>query len=293
MAARAAGLQCGTYHFLMLHFGAIYNMGYTHTKTRNAVFSPLRKTRPEGTTYTRRDAVTAEIHALSLIGAAELEARAAVWTSCSPGYISPEALLYFVRNTADEAQRNKLTELLLNRVSRQARPTSAGSTRSSLTQMNIQEDVVDHFIDLVLADRKEYVVGLDYYEVNFNGAIASDRLDASRRHWKHENRTEELGTEDAEVSEHVEAAVGSADPFDPEELDKKVYRLLLDDAIDSLPELQRRIVVMWREEIPIESSDPSVRSISEVLGKTPKTIAKYRDIAFESLRRRLERKERV
>ena len=50
---------------------------------------------------------------------------------------------------------------------------------------------------------------------------------------------------------------------------------------------------MWREEIPIESSDPSVRSISEVLGKTPKTIAKYRDIAFESLRRRLERKERV
>lgn len=50
---------------------------------------------------------------------------------------------------------------------------------------------------------------------------------------------------------------------------------------------------MWREEIPIESSDPAVKSISKVLGKTPKTIAKYRDIAFESLRRHLERKEKM
>lgn len=254
---------------------------------------PLRKTRLEGTTYTRRDVVTAEIHVLSSVSAADLEARAAVWTSGSPGFISPEALLYFVRNTIGGAHRDKLTELLLSRVARRARPPSGGGTASSLTQMNIQGDVVDHFIDLLLADREEYEEGLDFYEVNFNSAITSDRLDASRRHWKHENRLEELGTEDAEVSDRVEAAVGSTDPFDPEELDKKNYRLLLGDAIDSLPELQRRIVVMWCEEIPIESSDPSVKSISEVLGKTPKTIAKYRDIAFESLRRRLERKERM
>ena len=254
---------------------------------------PLRKTRPDGSTYTRRDAVAAEIQELSAVGAPELEERAAMWMSGSPGYISPEALLYLVRNAVGGAHREKLTQLLFNRVSRRARPTSGGSTVSSLTQMNIQEDVVDHFIDLLLADRDGYEEGLDFYEVNFNRAIATDRLDASRHHWKHENRIEELGTEDAEVSDRVEAAVGSTDPFDPDELDKKVYRLLLDDAIDSLPELQRRIVVMWREEIPIESSDPAVKSISEVLGKTPKTIAKYRDIAFKSLRRHLERKGRM
>ena len=254
---------------------------------------PLRNTRLDGTTYTRRNAVVAEIQALLTVGTSELETRAAVWTSSSPEFISPEALLYFVRTADGGAHREKLGQLLLNRVSRQARPGGGGSTVSSLTQLNIQEDVVDHFIDLLLSDRDDYEEGLDYYEVNFNGAIAYDRLDARRRHWKHENRTEELSTEDPEVLDRVETAVGSSDPFDPEELDKKDYWLLLDDAIDSLPELQRRIVVMLRQEIPIESSVPSVKSISEVLGKTPKTIAKYRDIAFESLRRRLERKGRV
>lgn len=252
---------------------------------------PLRKTKPEGTTYIRRNEVVAEIQTLLAVDASELEASAAVWTSDSPEFISPEALLYFVRNADGGAHREKLTQLLLNRVSRRARPAGSGSMASELPQMNIQEDVVDHFIDLLLSDREEYDERLDYYEINFNAAIASDRQDASRRHWKHENRTEGLTTEEAEVSDLVEAAVGGIDPFDPEELDKKVYRLLLDNAIDSLPQLQRRIVIMWREGIPIESSDPAVKSISDVLGKTPKTIAKYRDIAFESLRGCLERKE--
>ena len=82
-------------------------------------------------------------------------------------------------------------------------------------------------------------------------------------------------------------------PFDADELDKKDYRLLLDDAIDSLPEFQRRIVEMWRQEIPIESKDPSVVTISKVLGKTEKTIRTHRDKAFASLRLRLERKGRM
>ena len=164
---------------------------------------PFRKTRPDGTTYTRRNAVVAEIQALLAVGTSELEARAAVWTSNSPEFISSEALLYFVRNADGGTHREKLTQLLLSRVSRQARPRGRGSTVASLTQINIQEDVVDHFVDLLLSDRDEYEEGLDYYEVNFNHAIASDRLDASKRHWKHENRTEELDTEDAEVSGHV------------------------------------------------------------------------------------------
>jgi len=85
-------------------------------------------------------------------------------------------------------------------------------------------------------------------------------------------------------------AVGHNNPFDADELDKKDYRLLLDEAIDSLPEFQRRIVVMWRQDIPIESNDPSVESISKVLGKSEKTVRTHRDKAFASLKLRLERK---
>lgn len=248
----------------------------------------LRKTRPEGPPYTRREVVTTEINALSALEASELESRAAVSQSSSPRRVSSEALLYYVRTTAEGVHRDKLSELLLGRL---ALGALTGSP-SSITVQNIQADVVSHFVDLLLSDREDYDQRLDYYEVNFNATVRFDRLDASKRHWKHENRTEALGTEDAEISDHVEAAAGSTDPFDPDELDKKNYRLRLDDAIDNLPQLQRRIVVMLREEIPIESIDPLVKSISEVLGKTPKTIAKYRDMAYASLRRRLEQKER-
>jgi DNA-directed RNA polymerase specialized sigma24 family protein len=156
--------------------------------------------------------------------------------------------------------------------------------------LNIREEVVDHFVDLLLSDRDEYDERLDYYEVNFNAAIAADRHDANARHWKLENRNDELETEDGEVTAQVESAVGSYDPFESDEFDKKDYRLLIDEAIDRLPELQRRIVVMWRQDIPIESNDPSIESISKVLGKSEKTIRTHRDKAFASLKRFLEQK---
>lgn len=50
---------------------------------------------------------------------------------------------------------------------------------------------------------------------------------------------------------------------------------------------------MWRQDIPIESSDPSVESISKVLGKSEKTIRTHRDKAFASLKLRLERKRKM
>lgn len=254
----------------------------------------LQKTKLDGTPYHRREAVEAEIQELETISASELERRSALWPSTTLGFVSPEALVYFVRNLPTGAHRDKLTEQLLGRVVRSVpRASDASGHTTSLTRMNIREDMVDHFVDLLLSDRDRYDDRLDYYEVNFNSAIARDRLDVSTRHWTHENRSDELGSDEVEVSDQVEAAVGDYDPFDADELDKKVYRLLLDDAIDSLPEFQRRIVEMLRQEIPIESQDPSVASISKVLGKAEKTIRTHRDKAFASMRLRLERKGRT
>lgn len=252
---------------------------------------PLRKLKLDGTPYFRRDKVEAEIQTLAGISPAELERRANLWQASDPGFVCPEALLHFVRNAAAGAHREKLTEKLLVRVARRVPSvTGFGGNTVSLTRMNIREDVRDHFVDLLLSDREHYDDRLDYYEVNFNGAVAADRRDANERHWKHENRTAELETEDGEVSAQVESAGGDYDPFDADELDKKDYRVILDEAIDSLPEFQRRIVVMWRQDIPIESNDPSVESISKVLGKSEKTIRTHRDKAFASLKLRLERK---
>ena len=145
----------------------------------------------------------------------------------------------------------------------------------------------------MLSDRDSYDERLDYYEINFHSAIAKDRADANARHWKHENRSEELGTNENEVSNVEDAAVIGYDPFDPHELDKNFYRLWLDEAIDCLPELQRRIVEMLRQDIPIDSKDPMVVSISKMLDKSEKTIRTHRDKAFGALRLRFERKGKL
>ncbi len=254
----------------------------------------LRKLKPDRTPYFRRNVVESEIQELAAVSASELERRAGLWSSTDLDFISSEALLYFVRNAIPGAHRDKLTEKLLCRVARRVRPTNdSGGNTISLTGINIREEVVDHFVDLLLSDRNEYDERLDYYEVNFNAAIAADRHDANVRYWKHENRNDELETEDGDITAQVESAVGSYDPFGSDEFDKKDYRFLLDDAIDRLHELQRRIVVMWRQDIPIESNDPSVESISKVLGKSEKTIRTHRDKAFASLKRCLERKGKV
>jgi hypothetical protein len=183
--------------------------------------------------------------------------------------------------------RESLTELLLQRV---YRLLPRAEEAASLIKTNIRDDVVDHFVDLLLSDRASYDDRLDYYEINFNSAIAKDRKDASDRHWK---RDRQMGTEEDGAYNAQEGATGGYDHFDPSELDEKVYRLRLDEEIDSLPELQRRIVEMWRQEIPIDSQDPSVVTISKALGKSEKTIRTHRDKAFATLRLRLERKGKL
>lgn len=250
----------------------------------------LKKLKPDGTPYTRRLAVDEEIEKWIGLELSKFIESAKKFSSKSAEFISTEAVLYFARQAVAVSEcQEALVEILLERLHfRLPRPDSIDGNSESLTAMNVREDVRDRFVDLLLQDRQNYEDRLDYYEVNFNHAVAADRLDASRRHWSEENRGTVLENAENEVLAVVEAAVGADDPFDPGEMDRKVYRLMLDAAIASLPELQRRIIEMLRKEIPIDSNDSSVLTIRRTLGKSEKTIRTHRDLAFASLRRRLE-----
>ncbi|MCY1221445.1 hypothetical protein D9M68_210000 [compost metagenome] len=254
---------------------------------------PLRKLRPDGSLYARRPAVEAEISVLQDLGGSDLVSHCRASQKEGADWVSPEAVLHFLRQGSCSVEvREQLMLLLLERLYRRLpKPNSSNGQTASLTTTNIRDDVCDRFVDLLLGDADEYDERLDFYEINFNQALACDILDAKRKHWTIENRGTELGSEDEEISAHVEEAAGQYDPFDPEELDKKDYRRRLQDAIDTLPELQQQIVEMWRQDIPIDSSDPSVMTISKALERSEKTIRTHRDKAFASLRRRLERKE--
>lgn len=275
-------------------FGLRHTTIAYHVHSTSDMARPLRKSKLDGSLYTRRPEVEAQIAALQDLEQTALEARCQVPVGTTD-YVSTEVIIYFFRQgKGSEQHREKLLVTLVNRVSRRlSREGGGDSLSASLTAMSIRDEVRDKFVDLLLEDGLAYDDRLDFYEINFNRALLCDLRDAKDKYWRIENRGAELGSEDEEIAAHVEDAAGHYDPFDPDELDKKDYRRLLQDAIDTLPELQQQIVEMLRQDIPIDSGDPSVTTISKTLGKSEKTIRTHRDKAFATLRRRLERKENM
>lgn len=250
--------------------------------------APLRKRTLEGKPYTRRSEVESELRELLALPEGAMLDRCAVDRG-RPRYVSNEAVLHMLRvrrGQADNSAASKLFHLLSERVLH-ALPKAEGPDGVSLSKEQIRERTYDRFTDLLLSDRKAYDDRLDYYEINFNGALARLRLTAQKQVWRDENRSTplEASDEEGELSAEVEeAAAGNYDPLSAEALDDARYRSRLDVAIDSLPPVQSRIVEMLRQGIPIDSKDPSVLTISGVLGKVEKTIRNQRDKAFARLR---------
>lgn len=253
---------------------------------------PLRKRKLDGALYERRLVVAEEIAEIGNLELDDLVARCQLSPKSTSGYVSSEAVLYYVRAIPlDTAHGESLFKILMDRVLRLLPRPATGVGKADLANLEIRDRVMDALVDRIVADQNEYEERLDYFEINFNQALARDRMDASSQVRTEQKRSVELDNENDELAFEVEHAVDSYDPFDPEELDKKDYRRLLDQAIDTLPPLQIRIVELLHQEIPITSKDPDAPTISNILGKAEKTIRNHRDLAFATLRRRLERKE--
>jgi hypothetical protein len=252
--------------------------------------APLIRTRLDGRLYQRPEKVEALLGVLEALPRSDVLARCTVRDRSHPDYVPSECLLHFVRasrsdNSNDHFER--LYRLLTARVlSALPRAMTTGETEQiSRTKSRIQEKVFDRFVELLAEDRQGQSPKLDYFEVRFDGALASLRRDAQELAWREENRTSPLehDPETNELSDEVERAVGSFDPFDASELGEKDYRLRLDAAIDALPPLQSRIITMLRQGYQIDSKDPDVMTIAKALKKSEKTIRTHRNLALATL----------
>jgi len=252
---------------------------------------PLQKRKKTGELYLRRPEVEAEISALKSLNVEELEKRCLISYQVIDGYMSIEALLHFVRITGEDQFNEILLAELLQRFHRLL-PwiDNAGGDTVSLTKTFIRDSVNDKFIEKLISDQKTYNDKLDYYEVNFNHAVSTDKLDAQREYWKNENRqtTHETDAEEEEVSEAFNDSDDSHDPLHADELDKIFYRQRLEGAIEGLPVIQQRVIEMWLQDIPADSKDDSVVTMSKVLGVNEKTARTHLNKAFGTLRKKLE-----
>ncbi|MBB4010507.1 MULTISPECIES: response regulator receiver protein [Rhizobium/Agrobacterium group] len=256
---------------------------------RVAIVTPLRKRSLTGELYSRDAGMERLIAELTILPRDELIGRAAITKRSDPNFVPSECLLHFIRASRhdnNEAWFERLYRILMQRVLRSL-PNSESSDgkTESLTRGLVRDKVFSRFVELLSADRASYVDKLDYFEVRFDGAVASLRRDAQEQAWREENRSRPLEyDESGELSAEVEAAAGVHDPFAGSHFDDPSYRLRLDAAIDALPPEQIRIIHMLKEGFPIDSKEPNVMTIAKALGRSEKTIRTYRDKAIATLR---------
>lgn len=255
-----------------------------------AIVTPLRKRRIGGKLYERDPKIEAFIAELAILPRDELIVRAEITKRTDPGYIPSECLVYFIRASRrdnNEAWFERLYRILIERVLRSLpRTESSYGKTESLTCGAVRDKVFGRFVELLSADRAAYVDKLDYFEVRFDGALASMRRDAQEQAWRDENRSRplEYDEESGELSPEVEAAAGTYDPFAASDFDEPAYRLRLDAAIEALPTEQSRIIHMLGQGFPIDSKEPDVMTIAKALSRSEKTVRTYRDKAFAALR---------
>lgn len=251
---------------------------------------PLRSSKPSGEPYLRRAEIESRLVELWSLPRDELIRNARVRSVADERYIPSECLMHFVR--ACRADNNDvafegLYVALYDRVLRHLRsPESRDGKTISLTDEAIRDDVVGRFEEFLAADRTEYSERLDYFEINFNHAIAGLRATARKKAWLYAGRTAplEFDDESGELSPMVESAAADFMSQQTSLLDNPDYRLRFDAAIDGLPPLQGRIIDMLRKGFQLASTDPGLLTISSVLVKDEKTIRKHRDLAISSLR---------
>jgi hypothetical protein len=171
-----------------------------------AIVTPLRKRRLSGELYERDPTVEALITELAALPRGELIARAAITKRADPGYVPSECLVYFIRASRrdnGEAWFERLYRVLTERVLRSLpRAESSDGKTESLPRGVVRDKVFGRFVELLSADRAAYLDKVDYFEVRFDGALASLRRDAQGQAWRDENRSQplEYDEESGEVS---------------------------------------------------------------------------------------------
>jgi hypothetical protein len=254
------------------------------------LITPLRKRRLSGELYERDAAIEALLGELVVLSRDALIARAEIRTRSHADYVPSECLVYFIRASRrdnNEAWFERLYKILIERVLRSLpRSQSSDGKSESLTNGLVRDKVFGRFVELLSEDRTAHVGKLDYFEVRFDGALASLRRDAQEKAWREENRSQplEYDEESGELSPEVEAAAGAHDPFAVSNFDDPSYRSSLEAAINALPPEQSRIIYMLRQGFPIDSKEPEVMTIAKALGRSEKTVRTYRDKAFAALR---------
>lgn len=258
---------------------------------------PLRKQTADGTLYQRRLDIERSLGELSLFSRSEVADRCKINDPGDPAYLAPECLLHLIRTCrSDNSDRffeaifRALRQRLLARLPNpEIAGRVAGKALASQRNLKIREYVMDRFMGMLMKDRAGYDERLDYFEVNFDAALANLKRDGRKKALREEKRSEPMTYDDetSELNAEIEEAAAAQNPISESKLEDPAYRLRVDAAIDSLPDDLRRVVELQLRGFPIDSKEPGVQTIAQIIGCVEKTVRNRRDRAYTAIRKML------
>jgi len=256
-----------------------------------ALIIPLQKQTEGGKLYTRFPETEVRLAELVTLSDENL-IQLCMQSKIHPQYVSSECLVYFVRRSVSTSQAlfDPLFRILSERIFRKL-PRAVNHAGNSVSMMNsdIQESVFDRFVEMLTLDKAGYDARLDMFEIRFDLAFSNLKKDAQERVYRSDNRNTELEYDDSDdITSEVETASEGFNPFEETDFNHFHYRRKLDAAIETLPDLQKRIIEMIRLDFPIDSIDPQEMTISKALNKSEKTIHNQKNRAFTRLKKLLE-----
>jgi DNA-directed RNA polymerase specialized sigma24 family protein len=237
---------------------------------------PLTHCGENGAVYHRMPHIIQQIEAALPLEPHALIERAALQDDSTPGYLADESLVYFIRYYRRHSHDHivsSLAEILLRRCEKRIKK------HFQALHIELVDDAHNDVIALLF--RKildlESDVG-DYFQVRFEQALKRLSISVFRHYKQRQDKTRYdvslsalvgYDSDDPEKARppSIPASEILLPPATPEE------QFLLQESLQTIPELQRsafvlRYILGW----PISSNDPLVPSISNLLGRTPRTI---------------------
>jgi uncharacterized protein (DUF2267 family) len=242
--------------------------------------TPLRKRYQNGDIYKRPDVIEDAINNLLNESLENLSRRTTISNASSPDYVPSECIIHFIRAARrrdDEPMMTALVPVLLRRCeSILLSKISSDVPRAE----EIREEILGQFAELLAADGiSDNPSELDFFEVHFNEAFRTFRIDIFRKEQR-KNRVRgqsnipTLHQEGSETSSDDEFFVRLSKEFHAEPSQEREFvHKQIKRAINALPEEERKAVVLCcilgYEQ---ESEDPQKRTAATICGVTGKTI---------------------